>query len=89
MVRDLPGASPLPGHSLRFLMTAFIPISALAIALASGAAIAGGNDRYSGSTAQFEWTTRSRSRCPTTRAIRIDEQRDFRRPAVSALFCGA
>jgi hypothetical protein len=35
-------------------MRAFIPISALAIALAAGSATAGGNDRQSGSTAQFE-----------------------------------
>jgi hypothetical protein len=36
------------------MMRAFIPISALAIALASGSAIAGGNERHGGSTAQFE-----------------------------------
>lgn len=35
-------------------MRAFIPISALAIALASGAATAGGNERQGASTAQFE-----------------------------------
>lgn len=35
-------------------MRAFIPISALAIALASGAAIAGDNERHSGAAAQFE-----------------------------------
>ena len=35
-------------------MRAFIPISALAIALASGAAFAGGNDKHGGSIAQFE-----------------------------------
>ena len=35
-------------------MRAFIPISALAIALASGAAAAGGNERHGGSTAQFQ-----------------------------------
>ena len=35
-------------------MRAFIPVSALALALASGAAFAGGNERQSGSSAQFE-----------------------------------
>jgi hypothetical protein len=35
-------------------MRAFIPISALAVALTSGAAFAGGNDRHGGSIAQFE-----------------------------------
>jgi len=35
-------------------MKSCIPISALAIALASGAAFAGGNKEHGGSTAQFE-----------------------------------
>src|SRR5262245_50705663 len=35
-------------------MRAFMPISALAVALAAGAASAGGNERQGGSTAQFE-----------------------------------
>jgi hypothetical protein len=33
---------------------AFIPISALAMTLAAGAAFAGGNERHGGSAAQFE-----------------------------------
>ena len=35
-------------------MRAFIPISALALTLAAGAAFAGGNERHGGPTAQFE-----------------------------------
>ena len=35
-------------------MRAIIPVSALAVALACGAAFAGGNDRHGGSIAQFE-----------------------------------
>jgi hypothetical protein len=54
-------------------MRAFIPISALALALASGAAFAGGNERQSGSSAQFEALDRNSDQRLSESEVSTDE----------------
>lgn len=54
-------------------MRAFIPVSALAIALGSGAAYAGGNEHESGSTAQFESLDRNADQRLSQQEAQSDE----------------
>lgn len=54
-------------------MRAFIPISALAIALASGSAIAGDKEHKSGSTAQFESLDRNSDQRLSQSEVASDE----------------
>jgi hypothetical protein len=55
-------------------MRAFIPVSALALALGSGAAFAGGNDHdKSGSTAQFEALDRNSDQRLSQQEAQSDE----------------
>jgi Ca2+-binding EF-hand superfamily protein len=54
-------------------MKALIPISALAIALGSGAAYAGGNEHKSGSTAQFETLDRDSDQRLSQEEVQSDE----------------
>ncbi|HJY37305.1 MAG TPA: hypothetical protein VJ299_07575 [Steroidobacteraceae bacterium] len=54
-------------------MKVFIPISALVIALGSGAAYAGGNEHKSGSTAQFESLDRNSDQRLSQQEAQSDE----------------
>jgi hypothetical protein len=54
-------------------MRGFIPISALAIVLGSGAAYAGGNEHKSGSTAQFESLDRNSDQRLSQQEAQSDE----------------
>jgi hypothetical protein len=55
-------------------MRSFIPISALAVALAAGAAFAGDKERDSGSTAQFEALDRNSDQRLSQSEASSDEQ---------------
>ncbi|HKU16345.1 MAG TPA: EF-hand domain-containing protein [Steroidobacteraceae bacterium] len=55
-------------------MRAFIPISALALSLAAGAAFAGGNERHGGSAAQFESLDRNGDQRLSKSEASSDEQ---------------